>query len=228
MIDPQSGSVILQVLTNPVVAAALLSVGIIGLIAEVKAGLHGLGLLFGTLALGLFFGASIMVGLAGWGTMLMLGLGIVALGFEVFVLPGHGFTGILGAALVVAAMFAALLGPTPTSGDILQAAATIATSFLVIGIVAYSWIRHLPTSGRFAGLLHSSSVESAAGYIAAPARHDLIGAEGVAMTDLRPSGTADIAGEKVDVVTDGGYLPAGTRVQVIRTESYRQVVRAVS
>ncbi|HKV74824.1 MAG TPA: NfeD family protein [Gemmatimonadales bacterium] len=227
MIDPQSGSVVLQILTHPVVAAALLSVGIIGLLAEIKAGMHGLGVLFGTLALGLFFGASIMVGFAGWGTMLMLGLGLTALGIEVFVLPGHGVTGILGSALVVAAMIAALLGPTPTTGDILQAAATIATSFLVIGVVAYSWIRHLPTSGRFAGLLHLSSADSAAGYIAAPPRNDLVGQEGVALTDLRPSGTIDVAGEKIDVVTEGGYLAAGTRVKVVRTESYRQIVRPV-
>jgi membrane-bound serine protease (ClpP class) len=122
-------------------------------------------------------------------------------------------------------MIASLLGPTPTMGDVLQALVTITTSVLVVGVVAYSWIRHLPTSGRFAGLLH---VSSAAGYIAAPSRNDLIGAEGVAATDLRPSGTADFNGEKLDVVTEGEYIRAGTRVTVLRTESYRHIVRALS
>jgi membrane-bound serine protease (ClpP class) len=225
VIDPQSASVLLHLLTHPIVAAILLSVGIIGLLTELKAGAHGLGLLVGTLALGLFFGSSILVGLAGWGTMLLLGLGVLALAVEVFILPGHGAAGLLGAGLVIVAMIASLLGPTPTMGDVLQALVTITTSVLVVGVVAYSWIRHLPTSGRFAGLLH---VSSAAGYIAAPSRNDLIGAEGVAATDLRPSGTADFNGEKLDVVTEGEYIRAGTRVTVLRTESYRHIVRALS
>jgi membrane-bound serine protease (ClpP class) len=224
VIDPQTGSVLLHLLTHPIVAAILLSVGIIGVLTELKAGAHGLGLLVGMLALGLFFGSSILLGLAGWGTMLLLGLGVVAVAVEVFLLPGHGAAGLLGAGLVIVAMIAALLGPTPTLGDVLQALVTITTSVLVVGVVAYSWIRHLPSSGRFAGLLH---VSSAAGYIAAPSRNDLIGAEGVAATDLRPSGTAEFGAEKIDVVTEGEYLPAGTRVRVVRAESYRHIVRAV-
>lgn len=226
MIDPQSGSVVLHLLTNPVVAAALLSVGVIGLLTELKAGAHGFGLLISTLALGLFFGSSILLGVAGWGTMLLLGMGVLALALEVYVLPGHGFAGVLGAALVFSAMIAALLGSAPTAGDVVQALATIAASVLIVGVVAYSWIRHLPSSGRFAGLLHLSSSGAAAGYIAAPHRADLVGSEGIAATDLRPSGTVDVNGEKIDAVTEGEYLPAGTRIQVVRAESYRHVVRA--
>lgn len=227
MIDPHTSSVLLQLLTNPVVAAVLLSVGVIGILTELKSGAHGLGLLIGGLALGLFFGSSILVGLAGWGTMLLLGLGVVAVAVEVFLLPGHGAAGLLGAALVLVAMIAALLGPTPTGADILQALATIAASVLVVGVVAYAWLRHLPSSGRFAGLLHLSSAGAAAGYISAPPRNDLIGAEGVATTDLRPSGTIDVQGEKIDAVTEGEYVRAGTRVKVVRAESYRHIVRAV-
>ena len=226
MIDPQSSSVLLQILTSPIVATILIAAGIIGIVAEIKAGLHGLGVVGGLLALGLFFGASILVGLAGWGTMLLLGLGALAIGVEVFLLPGHGVTGLVGAALVVAAMVSALVGTAPGAGDIVQALAIIATSVVIVGAVAYGWIRHLPNSGRFAGLFHLSSSSAAAGYIAAPARHELVGAEGIAVTDLRPSGTIDVNGEKVDVVTEGEYIRAGAKVTVLRTESYRLVVRS--
>ncbi len=228
MIDPQSSSVLLHILTHPVVATILISAGIIGVATEIKAGAHGLGLLGGMLAFGLFFGASIMVGLAGWGTMLLLGLGVLAIAVEVFLLPGHGAAGILGAALVLASMVSALMGTAPTPADVLQAMATIAASVILVGAVAYGWIRHLPSSGRFSGLLHLTSSGASAGYIAAPARNDLIGIEGVAVTDLRPAGTIEVNGEKVDVVTEGEYVRAGSKVTVLRTESYRHIVKAVT
>jgi membrane-bound serine protease (ClpP class) len=63
-----------------------------------------------------------------------------------------------------------------------------------------------------------------AGYIAAAPRADLIGAGGVAITDLRPAGAVEVAGERLDVVADGKFIPAGTRVTVVRSDGYRHVV----
>jgi membrane-bound serine protease (ClpP class) len=53
----------------------------------------------------------------------------------------------------------------------------------------------------------------------------LAGRGGVAVTDLRPSGIAEIDGERVDVVSDGGYVAAGEPITVVRDEGYRRVVR---
>ncbi|MEX2486633.1 MAG: NfeD family protein [Nitriliruptoraceae bacterium] len=53
----------------------------------------------------------------------------------------------------------------------------------------------------------------------------LTGAVGVALSDLRPAGVAEIDGERVDVVTEGEYLEAGERVEVVRDEGYRRIVR---
>jgi membrane-bound serine protease (ClpP class) len=51
---------------------------------------------------------------------------------------------------------------------------------------------------------------------------------GVALTDLRPSGAAEIDGQRVDVVSDGPFVPAGSPVIVVRDEGYRRVVRRVA
>jgi membrane-bound serine protease (ClpP class) len=51
------------------------------------------------------------------------------------------------------------------------------------------------------------------------------GAVGVAITDLRPAGVAEIAGRRVDVVTEGEYLRAGDHVEVLVDEGYRRLVR---
>jgi len=56
---------------------------------------------------------------------------------------------------------------------------------------------------------------------------DLVGAEGVSRSYLRPAGVADINGQRVDVVTEGGMVDKGTRVRVIDVEGNRVVVRPV-
>ncbi len=55
----------------------------------------------------------------------------------------------------------------------------------------------------------------------------LTGRGGVAFSDLRPSGIAVIDGQRVDVVSDGDYIPAGAAITIVRDEGYRRVVRVV-
>jgi len=52
-----------------------------------------------------------------------------------------------------------------------------------------------------------------------------VGKEGVAVTTLRPFGTIEIDGERIDAVSEGGYVDAGRPVIVRRAESSRVVVR---
>jgi membrane-bound serine protease (ClpP class) len=57
------------------------------------------------------------------------------------------------------------------------------------------------------------------------AAESLVGATGLAVSDLRPGGIADIDGERIDVVTSGEFLPAGEMIEVVRDDRYRRVVR---
>jgi membrane-bound serine protease (ClpP class) len=119
-----------------------------------------------------------------------------------------------------------LLGSAPTGGDVIQAFAVLGTSLVITVAIGYAWLRHLPNSGRFSGLLLRDQAEASDGFVAALPRGDLVGRHGVALTDLRPSGTANVAGERVDVVTEGEYIAVGSGVEVIRSDGYRHVVRA--
>jgi membrane-bound serine protease (ClpP class) len=67
--------------------------------------------------------------------------------------------------------------------------------------------------------------EAAAEAAAAATAGALTGARGVALSDLRPAGVAEIGGRRIDVVTDGEYLAAGDAIEVLRDEGYRRVVR---
>jgi membrane-bound serine protease (ClpP class) len=216
---------IVRFLTNPLVAPLLLSLGILGLVFEIKTGAFGLGGLISLGSLGLFFGSSLILGLAGWEEILLLGLGLLALAVELFIIPGFGIAGIVGIVAIVGAMVLAMIGAAPTSGDIAQALAVLGASLFITAAVIYAWVRHLPNSGRFRGLLLQGAVHRSEGFVSAPSRGDLLGVDGVAVTDLRPSGTARVGDERLDVVTEGGFIPAGTKVRIVQSDGYRHVVR---
>jgi membrane-bound serine protease (ClpP class) len=225
--EPNWAEGIVRFLTNPLVAPLLLSLGILGLVLEIKTGAFGLGGILSLTSLGLFFGSSFILGLAGWEEILLLGLGAIALAVEVFVLPGFGVAGVVGTLAIVASMVLAMMGARPSTGDVAQALAVLGASLFITMAVIYAWLRHLPNSGRFSGLLLRGSVHKSQGFVSAPNRGDLIGLDGVAVTDLRPSGTARVGEERIDVVTEGEYVPQGSRVQVVQSDGYRHVVRAL-
>jgi membrane-bound serine protease (ClpP class) len=225
--EPNWAEQVVRFLTNPLVSPLLLSLGVLGLVFEIKSGAFGLGGIVSLASLGLFFGSSFVLGLAGWEEVLLLGLGVIALAVEVFVLPGFGVAGFLGLGAIAAAMVLALMGATPSTGEVMQALAILGASLAITAAVVYAWLRHIPNSNRFGGLFLRGGMAQSEGYISAPQRADLVGQEGVAVTDLRPAGTATIAGERVDVVTEGEYVRQGSAVRVLRSEGYRHVVRAV-
>jgi hypothetical protein len=61
----------------------------------------------------------------------------------------------------------------------------------------------------------------------ASAAAELLGAIGTSNTSLRPAGVVRFGDAFVDVVSDGGFITAGTRVQVIAVEGTRIVVKEV-
>ncbi|MNP65961.1 hypothetical protein D3C76_1616010 [compost metagenome] len=63
------------------------------------------------------------------------------------------------------------------------------------------------------------------GYSSATERKELIGLQGISLTPLRPSGTAMFNGERVDVVSDGDFIPVDTPIIVVKAEGTRIVVQ---
>lgn len=91
------------------------------------------------------------------------------------------------------------------------------------------WLRWFGSGG---GVLESDRVADAPATDAggehkppAPEHAALTGAVGVALTDLRPAGVAEIDDHRIDVVTEGEYIAAGEPVEVLRDEGYRRIVR---
>lgn len=97
----------------------------------------------------------------------------------------------------------------------------------ILGAIGVALVRHLPSSEQFEGVLLRDAQPSEDGYVSAPVRNDLIGRTGVALSELRPIGTAVFDDERVDVTTDGEYIDKGTPVKVVRADNMKVVVRAV-
>lgn len=154
----------------------------------------------------------------------MLGVGMVALGIEVFLVPGFGIAGIVAILCIGTATFMALIGALPTWGDVSRASGIMIAAAAIVAGVVFTIVRQLPTSRRWSGILLRAATDKESGYVSEPDRDDLIDAVGVAITDLRPSGTIQVGDERLDVVSDTGFIAKGTRVRIIRWEGYQHLV----
>ena len=212
--------------THPLVAPLLLSLGFLGLLIELKTPAFGMAGVFGAICLGLFFGSHYLVGLAGWEEMMLLVAGLALIGVEMFVLPGFGVAGVLGSIGVLGSVYLSLVSQFSSEADMSQAAGVLSAAILIVIVGAWALLRTLPRSGRFArsGVMLGDATDRATGYISSPVRDELVGATGVALTDLRPSGAAQFGEERVDVVSDSSFIGAGTPVRIVRSEGYRHVV----
>ena len=218
---------VVRFLTNPVVAPFLLTLGFLGLIIELKTPAFGMAGLAGAASLGAFFGSHLIVGLAGWEVLILLAAGVVLLLVEAFVIPGFGVAGVLGLLAMAGAIVLSLLGSFPTTGDVLVALNIVAGSVIAVGVLGWLILRRIPHDRRASRLILSSDTSRDAGYLSAPVRPELVGVEGVALTDLRPAGTGEFGDERVDVVSEGPFVPAGTPIRIVRAEGYRHVVTPI-
>lgn len=218
---------VVRFLTNPIVAPFLLTLGFLGLLVEMKTPTFGMAGLAGALSLAAFFGSHLIVGLAGWETLILLAAGLILIAVEVLVLPGFGVPGLLGIGAMCGAIVLALLGNFPSTADVLIALNILGGSIVAVGLLGWLILRRLPDDRRAGRLILQGATSREAGYLAAPVRTELVGVEGVALTDLRPSGTGAFGEEQIDVVSDGGYVAAGTPIRIVRSEGYRHVVTPI-
>jgi membrane-bound ClpP family serine protease len=168
-------------------------------------------------------------------------LGFVLLLMEVFVIPGFGVCGITGILLMLISLalvtFGSTYGSMPQTGEEwLAFGARMAQYFLAVIAAtfgAFILARYLPQIPGANRLMLVPPTEKVGSEVEEPAlpgaayAASLLGAVGTAVTVLRPAGTVLFGDRYVDVVTEGVYVPAGARVQVIEVEGTRIVVKEV-
>jgi len=221
---------VVKFLNNPIVSSILIMIGFFGLIAEIKTPGWGLPGTVGLIALALFFGSSYIVELASGLDIMLFVIGLVLLALEIFVIPGFGITGIAGIILIFVSLFLSLVPSGPLldfdtiSIAIIQLTASIVAAFVLILILA----KFLPKSRTFSKLILADEERAEQGFVSYPSEKQLIGQKGIALTTLRPAGTAEFNGKRYDVVADWEYIEQGSTIIVLRVEGVKVVVKKVN
>ncbi len=206
--------------TDPAVSGILLTIGMLGLLIEMLT-LHGVAGFVGVAALALFFGSHVYAGFSNGLVVVLAIAGLIGIVYELHVVPGHGIPGVLGSiALVLAAILAFNVV------FFFVALQTISTAIVLTVLLFWlatrmwpenAWLRRL----TFAGVQGPE-------YVASADHSALRGCVGSASSLLRPAGVATFDGNRVDVLTEGDFIPAGTPVRVTRVEGARVFVEPVT
>ncbi|HUF24691.1 MAG TPA: NfeD family protein [Vicinamibacterales bacterium] len=228
-VDQTWAETLVRFLTHPVIGSLLMSMGILALFVEIRTPGFGVPGALGLAMLGLFFWGHWIVALAGWEELMLVGIGVVLILLEVFVLPGFTVAGIAGIIALVAGLALALVGAGSTIVHIINALGRVAISILIAIGAAFALFGALPRLPFGRKLVLNTGMPAAGGYASAPeSDRQWLGRAGTALSPLRPAGIAIIDGARVDVVSDGGFIEAGAPIEVTRVDGNRIVVRRLS
>ncbi len=144
--------------------------------------------------------------------------GLILIGLEIYVVPGVNVVGILGTLL--------LLGAAVYSFSVfgfIGGISTLAIATMVGGGLGYlGW-----KSGALNKLILSEKLDDREESMnkLSENRSRYLGKEGFAISPLRPTGVAEIEGDRVEVHTEGGFISAGSKVKVVAMDRRRWFVR---
>ena len=221
-------------------APLLLLGGIVGAYLEFKIPGATLPGVIAAICFALFFLGHYLAGLAGWEVAVLFGLGIVLVLIEVLFFAHSTIVfGVLGVLLILVSFFWAMIDRypdqplIPSTGMLLLPMLNLSIA-IIASIIAISLLaRYLPRTSfyrRFALLAANPSGPS----FATSTRQFVIGipielgAQGMAVTMLRPSGKARFGERVFDVVTAGEFIPADTSIVVSAVDGMRVVVARAS
>jgi membrane-bound serine protease (ClpP class) len=161
--------------------------------------------------------------------LLLVGVGLILIGLEIFFIPGFGIAGILGIVALIGGLGMSLIGTGATWDSMLSALGQVSLSILVAIIATLIFFRYFPRLPFGKRLILETNLQAQEGYESSPAEdHRWLGKQGLAVSDLHPSGIARFDGERVDVVSDGTFIDSGQPLEVVRIDGNRVVVRLAS
>lgn len=239
------------------IAPWLLLFGLAGAYMELKAPGFGLPGVIGLICLGLFFFGHHVAGyFAGFEAIGIFVLGIVLLLVEIFVFPGLLVFGLAGMVMIFGSLIYSMVpadidwgGPLNFGGFtglIVGPAFNLVLGALGACILVVLSLRYLPSTPLMRWMVLDRSLDKGSGIqFAGEAAaleegavggsgglrdgqdHSLVGRSGKAATDLRPTGAAFFDDDRLDVITTGDFIEAGTAVRIIEHEGSRIVVDAI-
>ena len=192
------------------------------------------------ICLAVFVGAPYLTGLASVWDLVLILLGVVLLLVEVLVIPGFGIAGVAGIIRVLVGVFGTFVpaepGPwrviptLPATWEAIKSGVTAMVAAGLVSIAAMWYVtRYLPQIPLANQLILSGEVARGqtldAGSTTIETASVEPGDRGVALSILRPAGTARIRGERCNVVTQGEMIEKDAPVEVLDVAGNHIVVR---
>ncbi|WP_181907237.1 NfeD family protein [Cohnella lupini] len=219
-IKPSIAERISTAVTSPGMATLLLIIGIAGIAIEFLVPGFGVPGIIGLISFGLYFFGQSIAGFAGMEALVVFLIGIGLLILEVFI-PSFGILGILG---IAALAFGITMGAYDT-GSALQ---SLGIAFLVAAVIVIVFVYIFRKRGIWNRFILSDQLTTDKGFVPQQSREQWIGQEGLTTSLLRPSGMADIGGQRLDVITTGEYIEKGKPVRVVSADGTRIVVKEIN
>ncbi len=148
--------------------------------------------------------------------LIVLGLGFIL--FEVYLVPGFNVVGIIGLLVII---FGVGYGFSETGlvGGTLYLLGAIVS---VVGTFFWLW-----KSGAWDRFILATNLRKDENLIARESedRARYLGEAGRAITPLRPTGIVEIGGRRIEVMTEGEFIAAGSNVKVVAMDRRRYFVR---
>lgn len=143
--------------------------------------------------------------------------GFILLAIEIM-LPGFSALGTLGIICLIVGVFLA-------ADSFLEGVIITLIVLALLGIM-FAVLLSLLSSGKLKSpIILEEEQKSNAGYISSNDLNYLLGKEGIAVTDLRPSGVGDFDGVEFDIISEGKYIEKDTPLVIAKVEGSKLVVK---
>jgi membrane-bound serine protease (ClpP class) len=234
-------------INSPAVMGVLIMLALLGVYIEFqKPGLMLPGLV-AAVCFVIIIGSKYLIGMANWVEVAIFIIGVLLVMMEIFVLPGFGIAGILGAVCILAGLFGMLIKNPPGSAPWPQTpldwqlfeSEVWGLLFGFIGFILLALLlpRYLPKIPVVRRLVlkppEVTTVQLTAAVTGQPMESFVqpaiqVGVKGVTISQLRPAGKANFSGRRFDVVSRGELIEANREIIVVLVEGNRIVVRETS
>lgn len=215
-------------LMNGLLQAFLIMIIIGGIFFELQSPGIGFPTAISITAAILYFTPLYLTGYAQSWEVLIFVLGLILIVFEIFVIPGFGFAGISGIALIVASLILTLIGNVHFDFSNVSVHEIFRSSMIVSagmgsGLVLIVYLSSkIGKPGIFRNIALTSDQEGFVSVSMEPT--SLVGKMGEAATVLRPSGKIIINDDYYDAISIKEFIEKGDSVKVVKYENFQLYV----
>lgn len=146
--------------------------------------------------------------------LILIIVGIVLLVAEIFI-PSFGITGLIG---IVSILAGVIFTAETFIGGLLMFTVILVVA-VVLMFIAYKIVSSVKSPLVLTRAIEDVGPNEKLEYF--------VGKEGIALTPLRPSGTADFDGVRLDVLTRGDFIERGSKVTVEEINGKKIIVKQI-